>query len=450
MIGPPVQPRTPDSILAGFSKVDITPPLELMEVFGLGYWYKRAIRFRGVRDPLFARALALGEGSDCQLFISVDALLDTYNFIPRAQELIQESLGLSPAGVFITCTHTHSAPVVRFNRVDNGSEYGPFLVSRILTAAAEALENRSPMVATLRRGSVAGLLRNRRVLLRSGKIAELHVPIDPAEIADSGPVNDVLTLVEYRRSSGSLAGALCHFGIHGVSIQCSELISSDCMGRAIQQIESEGNSVILHLNAPCADIDPILMGDDTALEEMTRRLYAGIRGVSKATGQGLRVSPQRSSRVVFRAARRGTRKEEELSLDEERLDALSADTNLNHHSGAGYERFLIEEERRVAAMPAQFDIPYQILRAGDLLWIGVGGEIFTRFGQRLAAADKGSTVLPVGITGASAGYLPGIEMFAQGGYEVATATWCPIAPGESERLFQLIEEDVRRLMGAAQ
>lgn len=33
------------TIRAGFSKVDITPPLDRMEVFGLGYWFELAVRF---------------------------------------------------------------------------------------------------------------------------------------------------------------------------------------------------------------------------------------------------------------------------------------------------------------------------------------------------------------------------------------------------------------------
>jgi hypothetical protein len=71
-------------VLAGFAKVDITPPLDHIHAFGLGYWYQRSIRFTGVRDPLYARALVLGD-RDCQVFVSVDAILDTYGFVPESQ-----------------------------------------------------------------------------------------------------------------------------------------------------------------------------------------------------------------------------------------------------------------------------------------------------------------------------------------------------------------------------
>jgi hypothetical protein len=294
----------------------------------------------------------------------------------------------------------------------------------------------------LRRGRVEGAVRNRRPLHKSGRIAELHAPLDPADVSDPGPVNDTLTLVEFRDESGTRKGALCHFGIHGVAIQCSELISSDCMGRAIQRVEEHGG-VVLHLNAPCGDIDPVAMGDETALDAMTERLYAGIVDVSQSAGRAVYLAPQQSVAGTFRASRRATRSMEVLLAEEERLAQTGSDDPRRHHSGAGWERFLVEEERAVAEMPQEFDIPYQILRAGDLMLIGIGGEIFTRFGQQLVTIDERLHVLPVGITGASLGYLPGSEMFAQGGYEVSNAHWCRIAPGETEKLFAEIAQDAK-------
>jgi hypothetical protein len=39
-----------------------------------------------------------------------------------------------------------------------------------------------------------------------------------------------------------------------------------------------------------------------------------------------------------------------------------------------------------------------------------------------------------------------MEMFEQGGYEVACAQWCPIAPGETEKLFARITNDLRSVV----
>lgn len=422
---------------AGFAKIDITPPLERLEVFGLGYWFERRVRFTGVRDPLFARAAVLGD----QVIVSVDAIFDSYGFSPQASAAIAHEFAIPEENVFIACTHTHSAPLIGLNRTPDGSEYGRYVSDRIVACVRKAFRNRAALVPAVSRVSVSGVLYNRRPVLKNGSIAELHVPLDPDTVADPGMVNDTMTVLKYRTTEGELAGGLCHFGIHGVTIQCSDLLSSDCMGRAIQTFEAGTGAVMLHLNGACGDIDPAAMGDVAALEATGARLHHALRCAHGAPESPVSTLPQRSLRGCYRARRRPVRSPDEL-LERERI-LSDGGLNLSHHSGPGYQRFLLEEERAVASLPDEFDIPYQVLRSGGVVFLGVGGEIFTEFGNRLISLGGNLTVLPVGITGAWRGYLPPERAFAQGGYEVAAARWCPIAPGETEKLFAAIERDLR-------
>jgi len=287
-------------------------------------------------------------------------------------------------------------------------------------------------------------------VLNSGRIAELHVALAPEDVLDPGPVNRTMTLVKFQGASGVLKGALCHFGIHGVAIQCSNLISSDCMGRAIQAVEGEMDqgAVLLHLNAPCGDIDPILMGDEAALDVMSRRLQAGITTTLQQPAPELKVPEKISVRSgVFRARRRETRSRSELQKKRTALLAAAAEhVNASHHSGSGYEAFLLSEEERVSELPGEIDIPYQILQWGRLALLGVGGEIFTRQGLDLQSAFPNSILLPVGLTGGAAGYLPPTEAYGQGGYEVTCAQWCPVEAGEAERLFAHIRGDLQQAL----
>jgi hypothetical protein len=116
---------------------------------------------------------------------------------------------------------------------------------------------------------------------------------------------------------------------------------------------------------------------------------------------------------------------------------------VRHHSGAGYEAFLLAEEEKVSTMPAEFDISYQVVQLGNFVLVGIGGEVFTRSGLALQAMYPELCVLPVGLTGGAGGYLPTKEMYAQGGYEVACAQWCPIAPGEAEKLFDQVSRGLK-------
>ena len=432
---------------AGFSRIDITPPLDRIEAYGLGYWYQRSIRFTGVRDPLYVRSLALNDGLRRQLIISVDSILDTYAFVPQATAQISAMLNVQPSAVFITCTHTHSSPLIERNGTAEGAEYGMFLTERIVQSALKASENSVPARISISQERVVDVLYNRRPLLRNGQIAELHQPVAPEDIADAGAVNDVMTIVKMRGDDGELLGGLCHFGIHGVAVQCSDLISSDCMGRAIQAAEGQSGGVMLHLNGACGDIDPILMGSDEALDEMSLRLFEGIQAVITAAERPLADGGAlETAAASFDAKRRTTRAAAALKDARATLGRGSDLTAAgSHHSGAGYQLFLLSEEARVSAMPPTFPIAYQLLGFGGVLLAGIGGEVFTRSGLELQRSAAGITLLPVGLTGGAAGYLPTREMYAQGGYETACAQWCTIAPGETERLFAQIKGDVERV-----
>ena len=438
-------------IRAGFSRIDITPPLDRIDAHGIGYWYQRSVRFTGVRDPLFVRTLAIGEGTERQLLIAVDSIFDSFGFGPAAAARIASALGIKESHIFLTCTHTHSSPLIDRNNTWCGIEYGPFVAECIARSAFEADGNKVHTEVSVCVGHVPDVLYNRRPLLANGRIAELHIPLSPEAVVDSGPLDDTMTIVKFLHH-GRMVGGLCHFGIHGVGLQCSPLISGDYLGRAIQIFEAEtGNDVVLlHLNAPCADIDPLLMGEES-LDIMTSRLHVGVRTVTNAAEQPLdELLPLQAFHFTFRARRRPARSVELLDAAQQRLHQSTEESHdSHHHSGAGYESFLLAEERKVSALPGEFDILYQILRWGNLFFVGIAGEIFTRFGLALRAACPQFSILPVGLTCGAAGYLPAAEMFQQGGYEVACAQWCPIAPGESEKLFAQITADLQSIAGPA-
>ncbi len=423
---------------AGFSKIDITPPLDRIESYGIGYWYQRAVRFTGVRDPLFVRTLAL----DKQIIISVDSIFDSFGFVPDASARIAAALEIPEANIFIACTHTHSSPLIDRNNTRRGAEYGAFVADRIVASAIKAARNSADTTISICTGRVPRVLYNRRPLLANGRIAELHTPISDS-VVDPGPINDTMTIVRFQNQGGELLGGLCHFGIHGVAVQCSELISGDCMGRAIQAAEQAfGDVVLLHLNGPCGDIDPALMGDDRSLDIMTTRLIDGIKKVFVGQAGSLQADWQSARSGTFCAQRRETRPPVFLERKRQVISKTS-DAGVRHHSGAGYEAFLLAEEQAVSELLPQFDISYQILHCGNLVLVGIAGEVFTCFGLALQAARPDLPILPVGLTGGANGYLPAKEMFAQGGYEVACARWCPIAPGETEKLFAQIPPELK-------
>ncbi len=439
------------AVQIGFGKVDITPELEQHEVYGLGYWSNRRMLFTGVRDRLHVRAAAVGEGSDLCFIISVDAIYDSFDFGKRACQQIAIEHNVSADRVFITCTHSHSTPMTGLNNHDPQGDdaYGLFVSGRIVESARVAAASREEGELVRMSAAVEDVICNRRRVLKSGNVAEMFDDIDMADVMDPGPVNRTMTLLKAYASDGRFLGAFCHFGIHLVCVQATELISSDCMGRAIQRIEQEDKGgVVLHLNGACGDINPVAIGGEDDLESIARRLYKALGELMGAKGQPLEPGRVQTWREDVSVARRDTRSVGTLSEIQNRLQKeVASYSGRDPHLGPGFELLETSEERHVAEMPEQFDISCHAIRFGGLLLVGIGGEIFTVFGNRLIDSWRAMTVLPVGITHGWAGYLPPSEAFEQGGYEVCTARWCPIRPGESERLFLLVEARVRAIIG---
>lgn len=434
------------TIFTGFSKADITPDLSSYDVYGLGYWYERSLKFKSILDPLYVRCIAIGEGNERYFIFSVDAIWDSMGFSKAATLKISREFCVPPQNIFIICTHSHSTPLIGLNNTNKGIKYGKFVAKQILTSARNAANALEEVVVKISKVKAKNIIFNRRPLLKNGKVAELHTNIDSKLIKDFGIVNEDMTLIKFITLDNHLLGALCHYGIHNVCMQCAGKISSDCMGRAIQRIEKKYDDkiVVLHLNAPCGDIDPIKMGSLKVLHLIESNLYRKIKEGLKRKGIPISIDLSQAIKDSYRAKRRKTKSVENIEKLKNLLRTKynKKENLLSHHSGYGYKLFLLEEEKKVSLLPEKVDINYQIIKIGKIIIVGVSGEIFTCFGNQLIKSRKNFLIFPVGITGDWNGYLPPRKAFNQGGYEVANATWCIIEQGESEKLFKEIVKKI--------
>lgn len=425
-------------IRAGFSKVDITPDPSQEALYNLGYWYERAVRFTGVRDPIFARcACLIDEPAGRPLFmVSVDSIYDSYGFCASALHTLQERLGLKREELFVACTHTHATPLVGLNNAPDRSDYGAFVASRIVQAASQALASAEPATVVLQSMPVGGVLRNRRVATDDGTVAPLHGNTYHRSHGRGGTVDNRMTLVRFVRPLGGGAlGYVCHFGIHGVCLQTGSMISADCMGAAIQEFESLQQVPVLHLIGACGDVDPVDMGSEQCLQSMAGRLLGALRRLSASSGREVAERPIVARVVDCLLRRRSTRSAEELERMRQSLRTDAGHAPRSAHEGPGYELFLLDEESRVSSMGETVEVSIHVVRMGDIVWAGVSGELFARTGMDLRASLAPRTLLPVALVNGWNGYFPPQAEFSRGGYETACARWCPVAPGETERLF---------------
>ena len=89
---------------AGFSKIDITPPLNIPLA---GYYEMRYAD--GVLDPIYLCALALCDGEETVVLITADVLMVRYDVCNHLREMISERTGIPADHIMINSLHQHTS-----------------------------------------------------------------------------------------------------------------------------------------------------------------------------------------------------------------------------------------------------------------------------------------------------------------------------------------------------
>ena len=109
-----------NKLLAGFGRVNITPPLGI----GLAGYFRPRIA-DGILDELETNALALKADNDEIMLISIDNIGFENAVMKKIRESVSERTGIPEEAVFVHCTHPHTGPrpaLVNFSESDGPVE----------------------------------------------------------------------------------------------------------------------------------------------------------------------------------------------------------------------------------------------------------------------------------------------------------------------------------------
>ena len=110
---------------------------------------------KGVAEPLFATALALDNGTDYVIFVSIDLVSIRNYIVDDVRAIAAKRLGIDPLKIVFNATHTHTAPSIykesatAAKQPDVGmeivpnQEYRDYIVPIIADAVCEAWEKRT-------------------------------------------------------------------------------------------------------------------------------------------------------------------------------------------------------------------------------------------------------------------------------------------------------------------
>ncbi|NCP29677.1 MAG: hypothetical protein GW867_06620 [Armatimonadetes bacterium] len=193
-----------EAFSVGVARVDVTPPLTIPHLAIA----PRHGFFKGVHDPLFAKAIVVGDGERRVALVTVDSIgiarrvagLER-DFIAEVRWCAHEQCGIGPEDIMLCATHAHSTPDLGGFRslAQHPGAMAWLDALRDQLASVIAMADRATGPARLKvgRGTVAGLGAGRRLRGTDGRLYYWRDRPPNDEIADWGISDDEVVVLSF-------------------------------------------------------------------------------------------------------------------------------------------------------------------------------------------------------------------------------------------------------------
>lgn len=434
------RPSRSGRLLAGVAKREVTPPLWIPYLTSSAEG--TCAPFSGVQDSLFARALVLDDGAQPLALLAVDAIgYDNFvlgpgrDFTSEVRRRVAAKTGVPPEAVMVSTTHAHSTPetigLTNFRDLKGTRDWLEQHLDALVSVVVDAWQRRVPARARFGKTAVAGIARNRHIVLKSGGL-NAHGPLpDPNDIALPAPVDEELSVLCLEQLTGKPHAVVLNFTAHPVVTMLLPPVSADYPGAACAEVEQVlRGAVCLFTQGAAGNINTFNVTTSHAdAEAIGRKL--GAAAVAQITALQAR-PPLAHPRLRCMSDR--------ICLEPRVCPPLAEVEELARTNPTPQNRRTLRLAQKLAEGPIEAGI--QAMALGPVTWISLPGEPFVETGLVLKA---GGAAFVLGYTNGWIGYLPLRRTYDEGGYEVGLGAWSRVAPGSAERLEAKAAEVLRRL-----
>jgi len=440
---------------AGSSAIDITPETYPVRVNGM--FTERTAD--SAADPLFARAMALGDGAGAIVLCVVDTCMMEQDLIDAAKASVSSATGLATDRMMVSATHTHSAPSAMAclgSRQD--PVYAAWLPGKIAEAIVAALESRRP--ARIGWASVDDWehTHNRRWIRRADKTfedpfgvlnvrAHMHPGYEsPDVIGPSGPVDPELSLLAAVGLDGTPIALLANYSQHYYS---SPLLSADyygafarSMARRLGQSSSEGPFVAMMSQGTSGDL--MWMDYGSPKKEGTFESYAEeVAAEAMVAYEAITWHDHVPVGIVEKTINLPWRvsDEERLAKARERVTALNGEIPKAREDIYAHEVIYLHEMQRT-------DLKLQAIRIGDLTIATLPNEVYAITGLKLKRQAPLGAHFNIELANGSVGYIPPPEQHDLGGYTTWPARTAGLDVGAEPAIVETLLGALEEVTGA--
>jgi neutral ceramidase len=420
----PAQTSTPPRLRAGAGKVDITPsPSQLM------------IPTDSIRDHLYVRAILVEDGPRCAVLVNVDGGGARSNVVDAAIAKSAASTKCAPENYIISATHTHSGSTGGLG--GGGFPDGPTVTAAIVSAVDLAKSRLVP--AKIGYGKTNLDLNVNRDLFNS----KLEWRQEPNP---EGSSDKALSVVELIGEDNVPIGVYMNYAMHPINFYLSGVISADFPGEAARYVEElfDNKAVAVFSQGASGDQNPRLAFSPSYIMRSRSFLTEGQHPVPQTVGPPTPPSVNRTPQG-FNAGAAASGRQPIPAANVEAYNKAIARTGeyvvmLGQMIGSAAVRLMREEiqpvetaaiwgrqqpftcpgrDRLDAANPARenvfpgykegadVNLKVGLLRIGDINFVTVNGEVYSKIALKVKAASPASKTIMVTLANgaANSGYI---------------------------------------------
>ena len=435
-----------NTLQAGFSRVNITPPLGT-EI--AGYFHARYAE--GVLDELEINALAVAAGEDKMVLMSADLCDINKDVLDVAYEHVCKATGLSLDQIFIHATHTHTGPLTSLKEKSSPEtltekdsmvrDYSLLLCKKLADAAVMALADLKPAKMGWAVGHAPNIAFVRRFRMKDGKVRTNPGVGNPDILHPIGDVDERVNVLRFDREGAEtivLANMGCHPDVVG-----GNLISGDWPTLYRHRLERTLDNVkTLFFNGAQGDVNHVnVFAKGGDMNDMFHDFDDVARGYGHARHMGnvvagavLQVYDKVNYVDVDSIRHKQNRisvpsnmpKPEEMPLAHKYNDLHLAGRDDEIPFEAMELTTVVAEAARMVNLehgPAEFTMNLSGMAIGNVAFLGIPGEPFNGIGLGIKEAEGWDLILPCCLTNGSEDYFPMKDAYDEGGYEARSSAY---------------------------
>ena len=404
-------------LLAGFSEVDITPPVGTLVAGSI-----EPRPSHGILDPLYIKAVVLESQGVRLAYVIMDTCYLLRSIGDQCVALACKRTGIPANHVVWACTHSHSSPITSDIFPYEGSvdpvnhTWMDTFPQKFAECVARADVAKVPARMSRARSYQSAVCHNRRMRYKDGREINtwlLHGGEDDLQcVGAAGPIDPEINVMAFDGEDGRMLGVLFNFALHANSRGGNRFSGDYPAVVAARLRERFGPQVVtLYMPGACGDINPVMSWRQTGdlLAEAIIPVLEGRKPSPGSIGLG---ATKREIAVPCR------------DFNVPQQDRIKRSQWWPREQEVFRQNI---EILRKTMKAKEITTCVHAWRIGDIGFAGLPGEAFVDWGIQLKQKSPFPWTFPVELCGDCVGYLVTKQAWEAGGYESLLATFLMVS-----------------------